>query len=44
MAVYNRHDWLEDQRAAYELWWSVLQKALGVSSAPVVTIEPVYNV
>lgn len=44
MAVYNRHDWLEDQRAAYELWWSVLQKALGVSSAPVVTIEPVYDV
>lgn len=24
LAVYNKHDWLEEQRAAYELWESIL--------------------
>lgn len=44
MAVYNKHDWLEDQRAAYELWWSVLQRELGVGLGPVVTVNPSHDV
>lgn len=44
MAVYNKHDWLEDQRAAYELWWSVLQRELGVGGSPVVAINPRHDV
>ncbi|MBL0581640.1 tyrosine-type recombinase/integrase [Aeromonas caviae] len=44
MAVYNKHDWLEDQRAAYELWWSVLQRELGVGGSPVMAINPRHDV
>ncbi len=44
MAVYNKHDWLEDQRAAYELWWLVLQRELGVGLGPVVAINPGHDV
>ncbi|MFM5536957.1 tyrosine-type recombinase/integrase [Aeromonas veronii] len=44
MAVYNKHDWLEGQRAAYELWWSVLQRELGVCLSPIVAVNPVDNV
>ncbi|WP_448216302.1 tyrosine-type recombinase/integrase [Endozoicomonas sp. 2B-B] len=29
MAVYNKHDWLEDQRNAYELWNSKILAAIG---------------
>ena len=28
MAVYNKHDWIDDQRQAYELWHEKLQKAV----------------
>lgn len=28
MAVYNKHDWLEEQRAAYGLWCELLQDAI----------------
>ncbi|BBT80260.1 integrase [Aeromonas veronii] len=44
MSVYNKHDWLEDQRAAYELWWSVLQRELGVAVSPVMAINPRHDV
>ncbi len=44
MAVYNKHDWLEDQRVGYELWWSVLQRELGVGLGPVMAVNPVHNV
>jgi len=27
LAVYNKHDWLEEQREAYELWESLILKA-----------------
>jgi len=26
MAVYNRHDWLNEQREAYEKWWQLLSE------------------
>lgn len=26
MAVYNRHDWINEQREAYEKWWEMLSK------------------
>lgn len=33
MAVYNRHDWINEQRDAYELWYKLLLAALaGIGS------------
>ena len=40
MAVYNKHDWLEDQSVAYERWWTVIQRELGVVPDPVVAVNP----
>ena len=28
MAVYNKHDWLEEQKSAYELWCNLIQSAV----------------
>lgn len=28
MAVYNKHDWLADQRDAYEQWWQMIKQEL----------------
>lgn len=28
MAVYNRHDWISDQREAYEKWWGMISGEL----------------
>ncbi len=28
MAVYNKHDWIVDQREAYEQWWEVIKAEL----------------
>lgn len=28
MAIYNKHDWLDEQLAGYELYWSLLEKEL----------------
>ena len=28
MAIYNKHDWLEEQQHAYDLYWSLLEKEL----------------
>lgn len=28
MAVYNKHDWLADQREAYEYWWEQIKNEL----------------
>jgi integrase len=28
MAVYNKHDWIDDQRKAYELWCDVIEQAI----------------
>ncbi|MNC59567.1 Phage integrase family protein [compost metagenome] len=44
MAVYNKHDWLEDQAAAYERWWTVIQRELGVATDPVVAVNPGHDV
>lgn len=27
MAVYNKHDWIDDQRAAYEMWCEMISEA-----------------
>jgi integrase len=43
MAVYNKHDWLEDQRTAYELWWSTLQHELGVGPNSVMAVNPSHD-
>ncbi|MNL87329.1 hypothetical protein D3C87_2164310 [compost metagenome] len=44
MAVYNKHDWLEDQSVAYERWWTVIQRELGVATDPVVAVNPGHDV
>lgn len=44
MAVYNKHDWLEDQAAAYERWWTVIQRELGVATDTVVAVNPGHDV
>lgn len=44
MAVYNKHDWLEDQAVAYERWWAVIQRELGVATDPVVAVNPGHDV
>ncbi|MDX7799010.1 site-specific integrase [Aeromonas caviae] len=44
MAVYNKHDWLEDQSVAYERWWTVIQRELGVVPDPVVAVNPGHDV
>lgn len=44
MAVYNKHDWLEDQAVAYERWWTVIQRELGVTTDPVVAVNPGHDV
>jgi len=28
MAIYNKHDWLDEQRTGYELYWDLLNKEL----------------
>jgi len=28
MAIYNKHDWLDEQLVAYELYWSLLEREL----------------
>ena len=28
MAVYNKHDWIEEQKSAYELWCDLIQSAV----------------
>ena len=28
MAVYNKHDYIDDQKEAYELYWSEIVKAI----------------
>lgn len=28
MAIYNRHDWIEEQRQAYKLWFNLIAEAL----------------
>ena len=28
MAIYNKHDWLDEQREAYQLYWELIEKAL----------------
>ena len=27
-AIYNKHDWLDEQLVAYELYWSLLEREL----------------
>lgn len=33
MAVYNKHDWLDEQREAYELWCSMISEAAQEASS-----------
>lgn len=28
MAIYNKHDWIDEQREAYQLYWELIEKAL----------------
>ncbi len=28
MAIYNKHDWLDEQREAYQLYWELIEKAI----------------
>ena len=28
MAIYNKHDWLDEQREAYQFYWELIEKAL----------------
>ena len=28
MAIYNKHDWLDEQREAYQLYWDLIEKIL----------------
>jgi integrase len=28
MAIYNKHDWIEEQRKAYELWCDIIDEAI----------------
>lgn len=28
MAIYNKHDWIEDQRKAYDLWCDMIEEAI----------------
>lgn len=44
MAVYNKHDWMEDQSVAYERWWTVIQRELGVVPDAVVAVDPGHDV
>lgn len=28
MAIYNKHDWLEEQKSAYDLYWALIKKEM----------------
>lgn len=28
MAIYNKHDWLDEQREAYQRYWELIEEAL----------------
>ena len=28
MAVYNKHDWIEEQRDGYNLYWNLIESAI----------------
>jgi len=28
MAIYNKHDWIDEQRDAYQLYWELIEKSL----------------
>lgn len=36
MAIYNKHDWIDEQRKAYELWCSMIEQAVSeLLSSPI---------